>query len=60
MLIYIYCHSDVDEIKKACDIFKNAHPNEYDEVFIKNIIKRRKDLDHIGEVDTTLGGQSAS
>lgn len=30
-----------------CDVFKTTHPNDYDEIFFQNIIKKRKDLDHI-------------
>lgn len=51
LLIYIFCHSDVSEIYSACEIFKQAHPNEYDDVFMKNMIKGRTDLNHIGEAE---------
>ena len=49
LLIYIFCQKDINEIREMCEVFKGAHPEDYDPVFIDNVIKRRKDLDHIGD-----------
>lgn len=42
LLIFIFCSSDIHEIKGVVEILKTIHASEFDETFVQALIKKRK------------------
>jgi hypothetical protein len=46
LLIFIFCSSDINEIKGVVETLKTIHANEFDEAFVQALIKKRKVSNH--------------
>lgn len=47
LLIFIYCSSDIQEIKSVMELLKTLHPSEFEESTIHTILRKRKEFENL-------------